>query len=191
VVHSVDVYGGALRQAIVGYKYGQRIGLAPSLAGVLAGFVQARHPWFEEYDLLTAMPAFVGPGARRSWSPVGRMVDDLARLLGPGWDVRSDLVLKTAETEAMSGRRRWDRARIAEGPLRRSLCLGATDVSGARILVVDDVFTEGSTLREVARVLRSGGADEVAGLVLARPSCHLEPGGGAVGLQSGRVVPDR
>jgi predicted amidophosphoribosyltransferase len=43
-------------------------------------------------------------------------------------------------------------------------------VAGARILVLDDVLTEGSTLREVARALRHAGAREVAGLVLARPA---------------------
>jgi predicted amidophosphoribosyltransferase len=41
-------------------------------------------------------------------------------------------------------------------------------VAGSRILVIDDVFTEGSTLREVARALVKAGADEVAGLTLAR-----------------------
>jgi predicted amidophosphoribosyltransferase len=34
--------------------------------------------------------------------------------------------------------------------------------------VFDDVFTEGSTLREVARALLMAGAEEVAGVVLAR-----------------------
>jgi predicted amidophosphoribosyltransferase len=169
VVHSVDVYRGGLRRAIVEYKYGHQLDWAPRLASVLAGFIRDHHPWFEEYDLLTGMPAFLGAGARRTWSPVGRMVADLAPLLGPGWAVRPDLVVKTAETESMSGRSRWERTRIAEGPLRRALSLGGTDLSGARILVVDDVFTEGSTLREVARVLRAGGAEEVAGVVLARP----------------------
>ena len=41
-------------------------------------------------------------------------------------------------------------------------------VSGRRVLVVDDVFTDGSTLREVAGVLRGAGAAAVSGLVLAR-----------------------
>ena len=35
-------------------------------------------------------------------------------------------------------------------------------------MVIDDVFTEGSTLREVARALMLAGAEEVAGLTLAR-----------------------
>ena len=48
--------------------------------------------------------------------------------------------------------------------------MAPTSPASARILVIDDVLTEGSTLREVARALRGAGAREVAGLVLARPA---------------------
>ena len=41
-------------------------------------------------------------------------------------------------------------------------------VRGKRILVYDDVYTEGLTLREVARALRNAGAVEVSEVVLAR-----------------------
>lgn len=71
----------------------------------------------------------------------------------------------------MQGRPWTDRQAIASGPLRRSLVVTApAAVAGARVLVLDDVLTEGSTLREVARALRGAGAREVAGLVLARPA---------------------
>ena len=36
------------------------------------------------------------------------------------------------------------------------------------VLVFDDVFTSGLTLREVARQLKQAGASDVAGVVLAR-----------------------
>jgi predicted amidophosphoribosyltransferase len=41
-------------------------------------------------------------------------------------------------------------------------------VDGARILVFDDVFTEGFTIRQVARALKEAGAVEVSEIVLAR-----------------------
>ena len=42
------------------------------------------------------------------------------------------------------------------------------DVKGRRILLVDDVWTTGSTLRECARVLRRSGAGAVFVLAVAR-----------------------
>ena len=41
-------------------------------------------------------------------------------------------------------------------------------VEGKRVLVVDDAYSEGFTMREMARALLQAGAVEVAGLVLVR-----------------------
>lgn len=43
-------------------------------------------------------------------------------------------------------------------------------VHGRNILLVDDVFTSGATMREAARVLKKGGAKRIIGLVAARAS---------------------
>ncbi|MBN2255317.1 MAG: ComF family protein, partial [Deltaproteobacteria bacterium] len=41
-----------------------------------------------------------------------------------------------------------------------------------KILLIDDVFTTGSTVRECARVLLANGAEDVAVLTLARALYH-------------------
>ena len=68
------------------------------------------------------------------------------------------------------------RQALAQGPLRQALRFDRRrDIGGAQVLVFDDVLTEGSTLREVARLLRRNGASDVAGLVLARPGWGALP----------------
>jgi ComF family protein len=47
-----------------------------------------------------------------------------------------------------------------------------TDLSGQRLLLVDDVLTTGTTLNEAARVLKLHGAEEVTALVVARTPKH-------------------
>jgi predicted amidophosphoribosyltransferase len=42
------------------------------------------------------------------------------------------------------------------------------DVRGRHVAVVDDVMTSGSTLDEVARMLKAAGARRVTNLVVAR-----------------------
>ena len=175
MIYSVGTYDGELRRAIVGYKYRGQRHLAAALSGRLAAYLEDNATWFEEYDVLTPMPAYTGPGARRSWYPMGGVVARLAERVGDRWAVQPGLVEKVGETAPMNGLTQWERARSAERSLRQALRAGRYDVTGARVLVVDDVFTEGSTLREVARVLRLSGADEIAGLVLARPA--LGPSG--------------
>jgi predicted amidophosphoribosyltransferase len=171
VVHAVSTHQGQLRQAIARYKYRGERHLAATFGAAVARFVEDRAPWFEEFDLLASVPAYTGPGSRRSWDAVGAILDETATRLGRRWDVDSGLLDKDGETPGMTGRPWADRQTIARGPLRRSLSLApGRDVAGASVLVFDDVLTEGSTLAEVARILRRAGACDVAGLVLARPA---------------------
>lgn len=44
------------------------------------------------------------------------------------------------------------------------------DLSGKRVLLVDDVYTTGATLNECAQALRNAGAIDVFGLTLAMPA---------------------
>lgn len=47
-------------------------------------------------------------------------------------------------------------------------CLDQSKVLGKNIILVDDVFTTGSTMQECAKVLKAAGANKVWGLALAR-----------------------
>jgi predicted amidophosphoribosyltransferase len=171
VVFAAGAYRGALARAIRRYKYQGDRRLAPAFAAMLATLLRSRPTWFEEFDVITAVPTFTGPGARRPWDPVGTVLSELARRVGAAWAVEPGLVIKTAETPGMAGRDWGSRQAVARGPLRRALTVPpGVQVAGARILVVDDVLAEGSTLREVAGALRHAGATDVAGLVLARPT---------------------
>jgi predicted amidophosphoribosyltransferase len=166
---SVAGHGAALRRLISRYKYGGAMQLAVTLAGVLVDFLDQHQLWFEEFDLLVGVPSYVGPGARRDWDPVGGILAQLAEQAGSSWPVVPGAVMKTAETPQMTGLGAEARRVLARTALRRALSVPSPAlVAGARILVVDDVFTEGSTLTEVARALSNAGATEVAGLTLAR-----------------------
>jgi predicted amidophosphoribosyltransferase len=171
VVFAVGVHDGALRHAVLRYKYRHELWWAGVFARLVAEHLHRNAPWFEEFDLLIPTPSYLGPQARRDWDPVGEIATRLRPLVEPLWEVALDVVAKRQETPAMQGRPWVDRQAIASGPLRRSLVVAAPlAVEDARVLVLDDVLTEGSTLREVARALRGAGAREVAGLVLARPA---------------------
>ena len=170
VVFSVGLYDEALRTALHGYKFRGERWWAGVFARLLAGELLRDAPWFEEFEVIVGMPAYLGAAARRSWDHIGVILEHLEGQAGGGWELCPGALRKIAETPRLSGRSRWERERIAQGPLRSALIVAEpAAVAGARVLVVDDVFTEGSSLQEVARCLLRGGAEEVAGLVLGRP----------------------
>lgn len=169
VAFSIGAYDGALRHALTRYKYQEERWLGPTFARMLASYMTSNLRWFEEFDLIAPVPAFAGRGARRDWDPVGAVAEQMAVLLGPAWDVAPGLLAKARETPALTGLPWARRQAVAVGPLRHALrVVDRRRVVGARVLVVDDVFTEGATLREVARVLCAAGATDVAGLAIAR-----------------------
>jgi predicted amidophosphoribosyltransferase len=169
MVWSVGHHVGAWRFALASYKYRADMGFAAVFGRLLVGYLDEHMPWFDDYDALVPMPAFMGRGARRGWDPVGCFVAAAEQLAGRRWPVEHGVVIKVAETPAMAGLSLSRRQACAEGALRHALRVNDRHrVQGARVLVVDDVFTEGSTLREVARALRLAGAEEVAGVALAR-----------------------
>lgn len=170
VVYSLGVHQGALRRALLRYKYHGEWWWSGEFARLIGAYLDTNATWFEEFDVLAAVPTYSGPGARRKWDPLRRILEELRALVGGAWEVEPDLVVKVAETPPMQGLDWASRQTLAARWLRNALVVPRPRaVAGATVLVLDDVMTEGSTLREVARALRSAGAAEVAGLVLARP----------------------
>ena len=154
--------------AIWRYKYDQEREWAPILGRILVGFLDERRTGLAGYDFITTGALYVGPRARRLWDTL-RLILDEALAIGPDWPFVPDLITKSGPTGQFLGRSVETRRAIAEHSLRDALAVPRPDlVAGRRILVLDDVYSEGFSLREMARVLVKAGAAEVAGLVLAR-----------------------
>lgn len=169
-VYWAGAYQRGLRKAIVAYKYRADLRWAPAFGRLLYAFLVKRASWFEEYGLLCPVPSYSGPGARRPWGHIELVCAELAQRAGAQWPVEQ-LVLKSAETPPLSARARSQRHRIASSALATALYVTpGAQVAGRKVLVIDDVCASGETLLAMAKVLRDAGAEEVAGLVVARAS---------------------
>lgn len=169
--YSIAMKTGAIERAIWRYKYEGAWGWKIIFGRLVVGFLDDTVQNFESFDLIIPSPTYVEEGGRREWDHTGAVIESAAQL-NSSWPFHASdpqLVIKTADTPTMAKKGFSDRRYIAEHQLRDALKV--TDpglVAGKRILVFDDVFTIGLTLREVARVLRVAGALEVCGLTLAR-----------------------
>jgi predicted amidophosphoribosyltransferase len=154
--------------AVCRYKYDEDRDWARILGRILVGFLEEHRDELQHYDLITTGALYVGPRARRLWDHL-RLVLDAAAAEGPDWPFAPDLIVKSGPTGQFLGRGVETRRAIAEHSLRAALSVPEPErVAGRRVLVVDDVYSEGFSLREMARALRLAGAAEVAGLVFAR-----------------------
>lgn len=155
-------------QLIYRYKYGEEKHLADDLARLLVEFLDAHRAELKRFDLLTPVALYIGPRAPRLWDYL-HLVIDAARRIDDSWRFETDVITKVEPTGRFLGIGVEERRVIAERDLRSALRVPAPSrVEGKRVLVLDDAYSEGFTLREMARALRRAGAAEVAGLVFAR-----------------------
>ncbi len=167
-IYAIAMKTGVLDRAIKSYKYDNKWGWGWIFGRVVAGYLRANNHIFAEFDAIIPSPTYIGPG--------GRQTDHTAEVLhradaeDASWPFRFDLMTKTQRTDHLAGVSRfYDRALIAERQIGPALRVEKPRaVAGKTILVYDDVFTDGLTLREVAFKLRDAGARMVAGLALAR-----------------------
>jgi predicted amidophosphoribosyltransferase len=167
VIYAVAMRSGTLQDVISRYKYDGLKGWAWIFARVLVGYLE-QELLLDDWDLIIPMPTFVGGGGR-DWDHID-LVLERALVEDPDLPVRRDVMRKVKATPRLVGQSGFAaRALVAETHIYPALEI--TDpraVAGMRVLVFDDVFTSGLTLREVAQKLKQAGALSVGGIVLAR-----------------------
>lgn len=87
-----------------------------------------------------------------------------ARGLDAGFEVRTDILEHPVDTVKFALESRAGRLKAAEGIFRARASLSHIK---KRIIVIDDVITTGSTMREAIETLRKAGARNVIGIGLA------------------------
>jgi predicted amidophosphoribosyltransferase len=174
-VWAISMRTGPLRRAIDRYKVDERRGWAAIFGRVLLGYLEAKRGVFGGYDLIVPSPTYVGEGGR-TFDHTALVVERAAEEDDGEWPFALGVLEKVTATTAFRGKTWRRRYEISEDELRPALKVRRPKlVSGKRVLVYDDVYTEGLTLRAVARCLREAGATEISEVVLAR-----QPYGGSV-----------
>lgn len=167
-VWAISMRTGPLRRAIDRYKVDEKRAWAAIFARVLLGFLNAHDAVFHRYDLIIPSPTWAGDGGRK-FDHTGLVIKQAILEDDGTWPFRVGVVEKTAATTPFRGKTWKKRHEIAEYELRPALTIPEPElVHGKRVLVYDDVYTEGLTLRAVAGALRDAGAVEVSEIVLAR-----------------------
>lgn len=146
-----------------------KFGNTRSYADVYGRFLALRlHDAFPEpYDMLTWVPVSGLRKLKRGYDQSELIAKALSRELGMP---ATPVLKKIRHTPPQSG--------IREAAQRRANVLGAyktlpdQDLSGKRILLLDDVLTTGATASECARVLQTAGVKEVYFAAVAVASEH-------------------
>lgn len=91
-----------------------------------------------------------------------------AKILAQQLGSEVELLERTRETKPMFGLDRQERRKNIVGAFAISKQLATNTIHQNRVVLVDDVWTTGATMRECAKIIKQAGAREVWGVTLAR-----------------------
>ncbi len=156
--YSYGSYDGSLQKLIQLFKYSK----VESLAGPLSGLLLKSLPFGENFDLIVPMPMHWRKRWERGFNQAELLAEPVAKRFGLKL---SHHLRRTRYTKAQAGLNEKQRREN----LKNSLAVKRpAEISGKRVLLIDDVFTTGATLRAAAAALKSCGAARVTALTLAR-----------------------
>lgn len=159
-VRAAVAYGEIPRKVALKLKYGGRPGVAETMARLMA-----RHLPAGDGPILAPVPLHRWRIWRRGYNQAGLIASALARRSGA--PVALDLLERRKATPYLRGMGPRERAETVRGafrvPERRR-----SAVAGKAVVLVDDVFTSGSTANACAAALKRAGAESVGLLCWAR-----------------------
>jgi len=157
------LYEGNLKETIHQFKYqgGKRI--APLLARLI---VDKMEPSSFRADLLTWVPLSSRKEASRGYNQAYLLTRGIAKLTG---QLSSPTLRLSKETR--------DQSKLTLPERRRNVKEAFAAITGINlknesVLLIDDVFTTGSTVNECSKVLLKAGAGSVVVLTVARSVLH-------------------
>ncbi len=156
------IYEGVLRIAIKKLKFKNKKKLALPLASLLVEYIK-RNFVDCSIDFIVSVPL----SKKRLKSRGFNQVDLLAFIIERELKLQfiPNLLVRVKETKPQFELKREERFKNLEDAFRVS---DPTKVKDKRVLLLDDIFTTGSTVAECFKALKQAGASEVYVLTLAR-----------------------
>ena len=153
-------YQGAVRRAILDYKFNGKLGGLQTFGAMMAACAAERYSG--AFDAITWVPVSEKRLRKRGYDQARYLASSLC----VDWHVTPQETLrKIRDNQPQSG--------LSDRKERRANVLGVyqainpAEIVGKRFLLIDDIFTSGATLSECVRVLKEAGAADVMCLTLA------------------------
>lgn len=156
--YSFGSFEGSLQKLVHLLKYGK----VETLAAPLSYLLIRALPIDQKFDVVLAMPMHWRKKWERGFNQAELLAKPVARHLGLPL---SNYLQRPRYTKSQAGLNERERRENLRGSFRVKR---PEKLVGQRVLLIDDVFTTGATLRAAAASLKQAGAKNVSALTLAR-----------------------
>lgn len=159
---SVWKYDGVIRKAILSLKFKFASDLVSELSEHIAQEIRNRS--FYNNPVLVPIPLHIKRQKWRGFNQAEEIGEMVAKIMG--WKYAKDLLIKKLATKPQTRLEKSERIKNIKGVFALNTHYNFDNTQ--KVILFDDVYTTGSTLREASKVLKMGGVKEVWGLTVSR-----------------------
>lgn len=163
-IFAVCHYQQKLVQEIIhSYKYHFIKELSEPIARLIISYINCNREYFQNYDFVIAVPL---SEKRLLWRGYNQS-EEIAKYVCKhfGWSYRESVLVRKSNSKPQALlKHKYRSANISKG----FKCVLPGIVKGKNVLIIDDVYTTGSTLKQCAVVLKKADVKSVSALVFAR-----------------------
>jgi competence protein ComFC len=163
-VFSIFHYEDVLIDLIHNLKYKKLTSTLRPFAELTADFLK-KMPYSEKIDVVTSVPMHPFRLLKREINCPHIIAGKISKILGIRY--RGNILKKVKNIPPQSKLKRNERIKNIKGAFR-AVESRVKDIRHKNVLLVDDLFTTGSTVNECSRILKEAGAGRVKVITLAR-----------------------
>lgn len=153
-------YTGGLRKCVLRLKYNGRVELKHAFPPLLTAF-----PWWErlkEYEIVIPIPLSKARFRERGYNQVDMIFRKWVETSGKTYIPHGMVRMRNTETQSLLTKE--ERYKNMRGVFHVNK---GTSVKGKKILLADDIYTTGATMKSAAHELMRAGAEKVVGITIA------------------------
>lgn len=159
---AVAAYRGAMKEALHLFKFGGKRWLSRPLGKLMAEVVKMNGDPFSQCEVVIPVPLHGRNLQSRGYNQAALLAGEVGKNLTI--PVAGNVLVKVRDTPDMVGLGRSQRLTNLAGAFQTK---NTRFIQGKRILLVDDIYTTGSTVSACSEALLSAGAETICVLVAA------------------------
>lgn len=153
-LHSIVYYNDFFREHLFNYKFGMNKKYIPAFAAIFEEEIKILMK-DNKIDYITSVPMNKAKLKKKGFDHMREILEIIARDM--------DLDIYTYEKVQ---RKEMHKLSFSERSNMSSIFKKGKDVQGKNILIIDDIITTGTTMKDSLRAMKEAGFDKVYGLIL-------------------------
>lgn len=155
-------YEGIIRNKIIEYKFEDKGYLYKMFAKIILSDKKTCN-FIKKYDVIIPVPISKKRKKKRGYNQSELVANELAQKLNQ--DIWTDIIIKKKDNKPQSELNKLERIKNVEDIYEINKPI---EVKNKKVLLLDDIYTTGSTVNEIARKLKQNQTQEISVITLAK-----------------------